>query len=160
MNIYEEIFHGREGATVKGHKWVTRTGTPGHYKYTYDDKDGDQRFSSSNPVRPSTASTPTKRSNSTASSSSSPYQNSYSESRRNGGTKYSTSPSYTPTRKTMQPVKKETRSTTKSSGTHSQLSEGAGRTKASRAKVTEKTKETCMEIIMRVMRRRVAQMKS
>lgn len=56
MNIYEEIFHGREGATVKGHKWVTRTGTPGHYKYTYDDKDGDQRFSSSNPVRPSTAS--------------------------------------------------------------------------------------------------------
>lgn len=153
MNFYESIFHSGTGATVKGHKWVTRTGTPGHYKYTYDDKDGDQRFSSSNPVRPSTASTPTRRSNSTAGSSSSPYQNSYSESRRNGGTKYSTSPSYTPTRKTTQPVKKEPLSATKSSGTHSQLSEGAGRTAASRAKVTEKTKETCMEIIMR----RVAQ---
>lgn len=40
MGFYEELYHAKSGYERKNHKWVTRTGTPGHYVYTYE-KEGD-----------------------------------------------------------------------------------------------------------------------
>lgn len=47
MGFYEEFYHARSGYERKNHKWVTRTGTPGHYVYTYDKDTPDPRFSGS-----------------------------------------------------------------------------------------------------------------
>lgn len=47
MGFYEELYHAKSGYERKNHKWVTRTGTPGHYVYTYDKDKPDPRFSGS-----------------------------------------------------------------------------------------------------------------
>lgn len=45
-NYYEELYHAGlfsalRGRIRDGHKWITRTGTPGHYVYTYAKKVGE-----------------------------------------------------------------------------------------------------------------------